>query len=230
MSKFAQLLNELAWVPKPFLSDLEWAVAKAMVNNPSLQDSLPTIGHRLDDLEITQHRLDRDKVARLANDGITDGGLCFTRSGKKYVWDGHHRYFAAQSLGRPVCQMKTFELTDQNTLDGEAREGMSVEMFAAQLRCRVGTLLRAMDSNDRRVYEGKKVGKFDEVLRESDPKYSKEAYEAFKKSKKEFDSLVKKIQKKADDHAFQFAQTGSVNWGYVGDIDSWVEELKRIAR
>lgn len=230
MSKFETLINELSWVPLPFLSDLEWAVAKAMVNNPSLQDSLPTVGHVLSDLTITQHRIDRNKVSRLANDGITDGGLCFQRNGKKYIWDGHHRYFAAQQIGKPVCQMKTFDMFDQNTLDGQDKEGMSVQDFASQLRCRVGTLLRAMDSNDRRVYEVDEVGKFDEVLRESDPKYSKEAYEAFKKSKKEFDSLVKKIQKKADDHAFQFAQTGSVNWGYVGDIDSWVEELKRIAR
>ena len=163
MSKFKKLL-ELAWVPKPFLSDLEWAVAKALVNSPSLQDNLPTIGHLLSDLQITQHRCDRDKVARLANDGITDGGLCVIRDGIKYVWDGHHRFWAAQRVGAPTCQMKTLELTDQHVLAGEAKEGMSVEDFCAQLRCRTSTLLRAMDSNDRRVYEDKNVGKFGELL------------------------------------------------------------------
>jgi len=164
MSKFETLINELSWVPLPFLSDLEWAVAKAMVNNPSLQDSLPTVGHVLSDLIITQHRLDRDKVVRLANDGITDGGLCFQRNGKKYIWDGHHRYFAAQQIGKPTCQMKTFDMFDQNTLDGQDKEGMSVQDFASQLRCRVSTLLRAMDSSDRRVYEEKEVSKFQDIL------------------------------------------------------------------
>ena len=179
MNKFETLINELSWVPLPFLSDLEWAVAKAMVNNPSLQDSLPTVGHVLSDLIITQHRLDRNKVARLANDGITDGGLCFQRNGKKYIWDGHHRYFAAQQIGKPTCQMKTFDMFDQNTLDGQDKEGMSVQDFASQLRCRVSTLLRAMDSSDRRVYEEKEMSKFeslkkDESINEDDyAKYPK---------------------------------------------------------
>lgn len=152
MSKFQKIL-ELAWVPKPFYSNLEWAMAKALVNNPALQDNLPMIDHVLDDLEMTQHRIDRNKVNSLADAGTTDGGLCFVREGQKYIWDGHHRFLAARKLGRITCRMKTFELTDRTTLDADAYEGMPVEAMAAQLRCRVGTLLRAMDSGDRRVFE-----------------------------------------------------------------------------
>lgn len=157
MSKFQKIL-ELAWVPKPFYSNLEWAMAKALVNNPALQDNLPMIDHVLDDLEMTQHRVDRNKINSLADAGTTDGGLCFVREGKKYIWDGHHRYLAARKLGRMTCSMKTFELTDRNTLDADAYEGMPVEAMASQLRCRVGTLLRAMDSSDRRVFEMSKFG------------------------------------------------------------------------
>lgn len=150
--KFQKIL-ELAWVPKPFYSNLEWAMAKALVNNPALQENLPMVDHVLDELEMTQHRIDRNKVNALAEAGTTDGGLCFVREGKKYIWDGHHRYLAARKLGRMTCSMKTFVLTDRHTLDVDAYEGMPVESMASQLRCRVGTLLRAMDSSDRRVFE-----------------------------------------------------------------------------
>lgn len=144
----ADLLLEQSWVPKPLLSPLEWSVAKALVADPRLQRNIPDQIIPLDQIEPTQHRLDRDKVSSLAAQGVCDGGLAFKRGGQVYLWDGHHRHFAAQEMGKEERTLKVLELTDQNTLDGDGKEGMSLRDWAGQLGIRVKSILRNMDHSD----------------------------------------------------------------------------------
>lgn len=155
-------LNELAWVPKPLLSPLEWAVAKALVNNPSLQVNLPLLDCPLEGIEPTQWRLDINQVEKFVKDQNFDGGLCFTRSvgaaddinsAQMYLWDGHHRYFAAQKAGLTQVRNRVFHLLDIKDIH-PYEEGMTLDQFAAQLDVPKEAILLAMDSDDRSRYEG----------------------------------------------------------------------------
>lgn len=112
MSKFQGLL-ELKWVPKPFLSDDEFQVAKALVANPSLQDNIPLKYVRVNDIEPTQHMLDKDQVAKFIQDKHFDGGLVVRRDDKLYQWDGHHRLAAAAAAGVNSINQRVLELPNQ---------------------------------------------------------------------------------------------------------------------
>ncbi len=152
-SKYPML--EQAWVPKPFRSDLEWAVAKALVRSPELQRNIPEEEVDINmDFQTTQSRFDDDKVNALVQNGAIDGGLAFrTKSGVIFLWDGHHRNIAAQRLGCTRRRMRVFDLTHDSILDSEAKEGMSLKDWASCLGVRVSSILRAMDSDDHRRYE-----------------------------------------------------------------------------
>jgi hypothetical protein len=149
-----QVLNEMSWVPIPFRSDLEWAVAKALVNDPSLQRNIPDVTVFHDEIKPTQLRLDPEKVNQLVANGIVDGGLAFRNGsyGQIYLWDGHHRHAAANCQGTIERTLKVFDLLDDKCLD-QGKEGMSLQDWACRLGCRVSTILKAMDSDDRRRYE-----------------------------------------------------------------------------
>lgn len=146
------LLQELGWVPSPLGGPCEWAVAKALVNNPELQANIPETSVPVDQIKPTQYRLDIDKVASMARDGHTDGALVFKRDGQHYLWDGHHRFAACQQLKKTDMKCKVFTLPDTSK---ESRlEGLSLEDFAGQLKQDPKAIIQAMDSHERSHYEG----------------------------------------------------------------------------
>ena len=147
-----KILNELAWVPLPFLSPLEWSVAKALVNNPELQSNIPEKTLPIDSIKPTQWRLDKETVEEYAKNGNTSGGLGFTRgTSQVYLWDGHHRYFANKKNGAESHKLRVMDLADKNTLGSQ--DGMSMEELCAQLKQQSSDILAAMDSHDRTYHE-----------------------------------------------------------------------------
>lgn len=150
-----QAIFEMAWLPKPFLTNTEWSVADALVNDPELQRNLPEQAIPIYMIETTQARLNQDTVDKYADRGLVDGGLVFKRFGHYYLYDGHHRHFAAVKSGSTERTCKVLELPDPEDLKLEGEEGMDIQGFASLLKVRPQSILNAMSTDDRRIHESK---------------------------------------------------------------------------
>ena len=137
-------LFEQAWTPKPFLNHDEYACAKAMVNNQDLQENLPWGTIPVDEVQMTQIRHDPETVQQYAKEGKTNGGLVLRRMGENHLFDGHHRYRAAQANGQPEYRARIFEMKDKP---------MSLNRLARKLKVEKEDLVHAMDTDDKRQYE-----------------------------------------------------------------------------
>lgn len=113
---FLRSIDELAWLPIPFLSPEEKAICDAFVLDEFLKDLVDLVEIPVEGLKPTQMRVDQDKVNKYADDGITEGALVLKRGGEFYVYDGHHRTLAAEKRGDQSVKAHVLVLPDNEAL------------------------------------------------------------------------------------------------------------------
>jgi hypothetical protein len=139
-----RLLVEKAWLPKPFLHDVEWAFCDALVNNPKLQQFLPIKKVPIQEISPTQSWLDKKTVSQYAKEGNTSGGLMIHRNGVHHLFDGHHRFHAALENQQEHFKARVLSLPNRN---------LALDSLAQRAKVDPGDVTKAMSVDDRRHYE-----------------------------------------------------------------------------
>jgi hypothetical protein len=62
----------------------------------------------------------------------------------------------------------------------------------------------------------------------SNQKNAKNAQKMYMKKYKEAESLLKLIENKLKNHKKKFMNDDQLNWGYIGDLEHWVELMNDI--